>query len=132
MYFLLAAVHVIFFWISMSFLTPLVLLVALRAVGVSESEVSWAEALAAFSFARIVTAIPLTPGGLGVVELALTGGLVAAGGDRPQVVAAVLIYRFLTFLPPIPLGVASYVFWRRNRSWRRAAVPSAEPVAVTV
>ena len=102
-----------------------VLLVALRAVGVSEDEVSWAEALAAFSFTRLVTAIPVTPGGLGVVELALAGGLVAAGGDNEQVVAAVLVYRVLTFLPPVPIGVACYVVWRVKRSWRRDPTPSA-------
>jgi uncharacterized membrane protein YbhN (UPF0104 family) len=102
----------------------LVLLLSLRFVGVSESDVGWAEVLAAFSFARLVTAIPLTPGGVGVVELALTGTLVAAGGERPQVVAGVLVYRVLTYLLPIPVGVLCYAFWRRNRSWRRDTVPS--------
>jgi hypothetical protein len=45
-----------------------VLLVALRDVGVSDAEVGWAEVLAVFAFARLATAIPLTPGGLGFVE----------------------------------------------------------------
>jgi putative heme transporter len=40
-----------------------VLLVTLRHVGVSDVEVSWAEVLAVFAFARLATAIPLTPGG---------------------------------------------------------------------
>ena len=106
----------------------LVLLLALRHVGVGESVVRWTEVLAAFSFARLVTAIPLTPGGLGVVELALTGALVAAGGDRAQVVAAVLVYRVLTYLLPIPIGVGAYLFWRSNRSWRQEVIPST-PVA---
>ncbi|MDP9070229.1 MAG: flippase-like domain-containing protein [Actinomycetota bacterium] len=103
----------------------LVLLLALRHVGVGESGVSWTEVLAAFSFARLVTAIPLTPGGLGVVELALAGALVAAGGARAQVVAAVLVYRVLTYLLPIPIGVGAYLFWRRNRSWRPEVTPSS-------
>jgi uncharacterized membrane protein YbhN (UPF0104 family) len=102
----------------------LVLLVALRNIGVSEDEVGWAEVLAAFAFTRLVTAIPLTPGGLGVVELALTAGLVEAGGNREEVVAAVLVYRFLTYVLPIPLGVMSYIFWRRNSSWRREPQPA--------
>ena len=42
-----------------------VLLVALRDVGVSEAEVGWAEVLAVFAFARLATAIPLTPAGPG-------------------------------------------------------------------
>ena len=107
----------------------LVLLLALRNIGVSDGEVTWAEVLAVFAFTRLATAIPLTPGGLGVIELALTTGLVAAGGNEDQVVAAVLVYRFLTYVLPIPLGVLSYVFWRRNTSWRRAPEP-AIPVAL--
>jgi uncharacterized membrane protein YbhN (UPF0104 family) len=107
----------------------LVLLVALRNIGVSQSEVGWAEVLAVFAFTRLVTAIPLTPGGLGVVELALTSGLVAAGGNREEVVAAVLVYRFLTYVLPIPLGVVCYVFWRRNSSWRREPQPVLAPAA---
>jgi uncharacterized membrane protein YbhN (UPF0104 family) len=43
----------------------LVLLVALRDVGVSDAEVGWAEVLAVFAFARLVTAIPITPVGPG-------------------------------------------------------------------
>jgi uncharacterized membrane protein YbhN (UPF0104 family) len=48
----------------------LVLLLALRHVGVAESQVSWIEVLAAFSLVRLLSAFPITPGGLGVVELA--------------------------------------------------------------
>ena len=57
-----------------------VLLLALRFVGVEADQVSVAEALAVFAFARLLTAIPFTPGGLGVIELALITGLAAAGG----------------------------------------------------
>jgi uncharacterized protein (TIRG00374 family) len=118
----------------------LVLLACLRAIGVSEEDVTWAEVLATFAFTRIVTAIPLTPGGLGVVELAMTTGLVAAGGNREEVVAAVLVYRFLTYVLPIPVGVVCYFYWRHNRRWRKEALPSptepteppAEPVTVPV
>jgi putative heme transporter len=111
-------------WISLATLVShlslyLVLLLALRDVGVSNDDVSWAQVLAVFAFARLLTAIPFTPGGLGVVELALITGLSAAGGARSEVTAAVLVFRALTYVLPIPLGVAAYVFWRRNRSWRR-------------
>jgi uncharacterized membrane protein YbhN (UPF0104 family) len=96
-----------------------VLLLALRFIGVDGDQVSLAEALAVFAFARLLTAIPFTPGGLGVIELALITGLAAAGGARASVAAAVLTFRALTYVLPIPIGLATYVFWQRNRSWRR-------------
>ncbi len=110
-----------------------VLLLALRAVGVEGDEVSAGEALAVFAFARLLTAVPFTPGGLGVVELALITGLSAAGGDRPLVAAAVLVFRALTYVLPIPLGIGTYLFWRHNRSWRREAnsAPRTELVPET-
>jgi uncharacterized membrane protein YbhN (UPF0104 family) len=122
--------HARWHWITVATLVShlslfLVLLLALRFVGVSSAQVSWAEALVVFAFARLLTAIPFTPGGLGVIELALITGLSAAGGARALVAAAVLVFRALTYVLPIPLGLATYVFWQRNRSWRRA--PNSAP-----
>jgi uncharacterized membrane protein YbhN (UPF0104 family) len=74
----------------------LVLLLALRHVGVSEAEVSWVEALAAAP--------------------------VVAGGDEAQVVAAVLVFRILTLVLPIPLGALTWWLWRRS-AW----YPSQHP-----
>jgi putative heme transporter len=112
----------------------LVLLVALRQVGVSDDEVSWAQVLAAFAFGRLLTALPITPGGLGVIELGYVAAL-SVGADeatRAQIVAAVLVFRALTFLPPILIGAACYVFWRRRSSWRHpiGARPSAKPESI--
>jgi len=112
-----------------------VLLAALRTMGVSEQEVGWAQVLAAFAFARLATAIPLTPGGVGVVELALIAGITAAGGARAPVVAAVLVFRLLTYVLPIVLGGLTYLYWRANHSWRDSAPPMPEslaPAPVTV
>jgi uncharacterized protein (TIRG00374 family) len=103
----------------------LVLLVALRQVGVGDAEVSWAEVLAVFAFARLATAIPVTPGGAGVVEAVLIGGLVTAGGPREQVTAAVLVFRALTWALPILVGVVCYLWWRR----RSFAAPAPEPAS---
>ena len=117
-------------WLALTFWTIVghlslyaVLLVALRQIGVSEDEVSWTQVLAVFAFARLLTAIPLTPGGLGVIELALIAGLDAAGGAHDQIVGAVLLFRLLTYVIPIPFGLITYVFWRRNKSWLNSAPP---------
>jgi uncharacterized protein (TIRG00374 family) len=91
----------------------LVLLVAIRAVGVSAADVSFAEVFASWALIRIITTIPVTPGGLGVVELGLTGALVSFGGSRVDVVAGVLLYRALTYVPPIAFGGICLLIWRR-------------------
>jgi putative heme transporter len=90
-------------------------LVSLRVLDVPASEVSASEAFAAWSLARLVGSIPITPGGIGVVELALTGTLVGFGGNNAGVVAAVLVYRFLTAVPTLLLGLGAAFTWRRRR-----------------
>jgi len=93
----------------------LVLLACLRALGVGASEISLAEAFAGWSLARVLGSIPITPGGLGLVELGLTTVLVGFGGNRAGVVAAVLLYRFLTIVPTLAVGAAAAATWRRHR-----------------
>jgi uncharacterized membrane protein YbhN (UPF0104 family) len=92
----------------------LVLLACLRGVGLSQTQVSWQTSLAAFAFVRLLTALPITPGGLGITGLGLVGTLVAGAGSSvgTQVTAAVLLYRAVTYLPPIPLGAAAYLMWQ--------------------
>lgn len=92
----------------------LVLLACLRGLGLSQAQVPWQTSLAAFAFVRLLTALPLTPGGLGLTELGLVGILAAGAGHRvsAQVTAAVLLYRAVTYLPPIPLGALACLAWR--------------------
>jgi len=97
------------------------LLTALRHMGVSAESVTGAEALAAFAVVRLLTALPITPGGLGVVEVGYTTALVVAGGDEELVVAAVLIYRALSYLLQVPLGALAYAIWRSKGDWRKPA-----------
>jgi putative heme transporter len=92
-----------------------VLLASLRVLGVSSDEVSTVEAFAAWALARLLGSIPITPGGLGVVELGLTTALVGFGGNQAEVVAAVLVYRFLTMLPTLGIGALAGATWKRHR-----------------
>ena len=92
----------------------LVLLACLRGVGLSQAQVPWQTSLAAFAFVRLLTVLPITPGGLGITELGLIATL-AVGADHrvsAQVTAAVLLYRAVTYLPPIPLGAIACLIWR--------------------
>ncbi len=90
------------------------LLACLRGAGLSQAQVPWQTSLAAFASIRLLTALPLTPGGLGVTELGLVGILVTSTGPAAsvQVTAAVLLYRAVTYLPSIPLGALALLTWR--------------------
>jgi putative heme transporter len=92
----------------------LVLLACLRGVGLSQAQVSWQTSLAAYAFVRLLTVLPITPGGLGITELGLIGILAAGAGHQAtaRVTAAVLLYRAVTYLPPIPLGAVACLAWR--------------------
>ena len=92
----------------------LVLLVCLRAVGLHQPRLPWQTSLAAFSVIRLLTAVPITPGGLGITELGLIAILAGDAGHKAsaQVTAAVLMYRAVTYLPSIPLGALACLTWR--------------------
>ncbi len=109
----------------------LVLLACLRGTGLSQAQVSWQTSLAAYAFVRLLTVLPLTPGGLGITELGLVGVLAAGAGPRAsaQVTAAVLLYRAVTYLPPIPLGAAAFLVWRHAPALIRPAPASAGPAS---
>jgi putative heme transporter len=126
-------------WITLAALAGqltvfLVLLVSLRVLDVPASEVSATEAFAAWSLVRLLASIPITPGGIGVVELGLTSALVGFGGNNAGVVAAVLIYRALTVVPTLLLGLLAGATWRYHNpglvdAERAPAVPGPEPPA---
>ena len=99
----------------------LVLLASLRALDVGPGEVSVIEAFAGWSLARVLGSLPITPGGLGLVEVGLTSVLVGFGGNKAGVVAAVLLFRFLTIVPTLLLGAGAGFLWRRYRRPKPAA-----------
>ncbi len=76
--------------------------------------------LVAFGLANVAAVIPLTPGGLGVVEAVLTSSLTGFGVDRGTAAIAVVTYRLASFWLPIPLGGAALASLRYGpRSLRR-------------
>ena len=103
----------------------LVLIVALRVTGIGSDQITLLEAFTAWSLVRLLAAFPLTPGGIGITELALVGTLTQFGGEEAKVVAAVLLFRALTFLPPIFIGAVVAFTWRRHE--RRVAPSDVAP-----
>ncbi|MFK8024150.1 MAG: YbhN family protein, partial [Ilumatobacter sp.] len=100
----------------------LILLVALRGLGVG-GELGTTEFFRVFFIAHLAGTFAPTPGGVGVVEASTTGALVAAGVDASTGLAAVLVYRFVTYVIPIALGAVLYAVWRFRG---RCAAPDAD------
>ena len=93
----------------------LMLDLSLRAVGIPLSQLSAAETFAAWSIGRLLGSLPITPGGIGIVEIGLVGTLVSFGGGRAPVVAGVLLYRLLVITPTLALGALAGITWKLRR-----------------
>jgi uncharacterized protein (TIRG00374 family) len=83
----------------------LCLLLALRATG---SHPRPSLILVAYAVAGIIGMIPVTPGGLGIVEASLTGLLVLAEVNSSQAVLATLTYRIASYWVPLCAGPVAY------------------------
>jgi uncharacterized protein (TIRG00374 family) len=77
------------------------------------------EVLVAYGLAYVLAAIPISPGGLGIVEATLTASLVGLGNPRGPVALAVVAYRLVNFWLPIPVGAAAYVSLRTGARRRQ-------------
>ena len=80
------------------------------------AHVSPIDLLVAYGLANILAVIPITPGGLGVVEFISISTLTGFGVPAGAVAAGVLCWRLVNFWLPIPFGGVSYLTLWRNRA----------------
>lgn len=78
-----------------------VLVACIEALGLA---VPWRGVLVAYSLAQISASLPITPGGIGVVEGSLSFALIAYGMAGKAAVASALLYRIVSFWGLIPVG----------------------------
>ena len=74
-------------------------------------------AVSAYGVANLVGMLPITPGGIGVIEGLLVPSLLATGAAAGAVVLGVLTWRLLQYWLPVPLAVlvgASLVWGHRR------------------
>ena len=69
----------------------------------------------AYGVANIVAAIPLTPGGLGLVEAVAATSLIGFGVPADVAWLGVITWRLFNFWLPIPVGAAAYLSLRVRR-----------------
>lgn len=89
----------------------LTLLAALEAV---DARPRLSLAVLAYCAAQLLAQVPITPGGLGVVEAGMTGTLALAGVPAAAAAVATLAYRLASYWLPLPVGAAGYVAHRRR------------------
>lgn len=87
------------------------LLFALRATG---SHPRPSLVLLAYAAAGIVALVPITPGGLGIVEASLSGLLILAGVPGGTAFVATLAYRLASYWLPLVAGSLAYILFRRR------------------
>ncbi len=79
----------------------------------------------AYGLANVLAAIPITPGGLGVVEGVLIPSLVGFGTPRAIAILAVIAYRLVNYWLPIPTGALAYLSLRLEPDGRQRRFRSA-------
>lgn len=72
--------------------------------------------LVAYGLANVLAVIPITPGGLGVIEATLTSLLVGFDAPRGVATLGVIAYRLVNFWLPIPVGGLAYLSLQMDRS----------------
>jgi hypothetical protein len=85
------------------------LLACIRATGAKPNP---SLVLLAYAVAGLLALIPLTPGGLGIVEAGLSALLILAGVPGVDAVVATLAYRIISYWLPILVGPFAYFAFR--------------------
>ena len=102
----------------------ILVLIIVRSVGITSSDVTFIAVFASFAVARLAGAIPITPGGLGTLDAAFVGMLTAFGASSSRALAADLIWRLMMYFLPIIPGIVTYVIWlRRHDRYARRVNP---------
>ncbi len=75
---------------------------------------------------QLVRQIPITPGGIGVIEVSLLAALVASGSAQGPAAGAVLIYRLFAAWMLLPIGYVMLAILRLNKPAQPALQPTAD------
>jgi uncharacterized membrane protein YbhN (UPF0104 family) len=70
---------------------------------------------AAFAVGRLLSAIGVTPGGVGVTEGGAVAVLVALGADPALALSGIVLFSLYTHVMEIPLGAAAFAGWALSK-----------------
>jgi uncharacterized membrane protein YbhN (UPF0104 family) len=74
-------------------------------------DLPYGQLFAAYAIGRLLTAVGVTPGGLGVTEAATTVALVGWGAGSTEAAATVVLFSLFTHFMEIPLGALGWAAW---------------------
>jgi putative heme transporter len=94
------SIYFVLFWFCMN------------AVGV---QLRFGTLFAAYAIGRLLTAVGVTPGGLGVTETGTAAVLVGWGAPPAQATAGVVLFSIFTHIMEIPLGALGWLAWTLGR-----------------
>jgi uncharacterized protein (TIRG00374 family) len=102
---------------------------ALRMVGIEPDVLSGLSIFVVWVLVLLITAIPITPGGIGIAEMAYIGLFTAVAGDEFSdiIAAGVILFRLVQWALPIPVGWTVVYFWRRQVQQGKLPDPFATP-----
>ena len=96
---------------ALTFVDVSALYFSLKAVGI---HLSFVDALIVFTFGAVVRNFTPTPGGIGGIEAGLIAALVAYKVSATEALAAVLLYRLISYWIPLVIGAVGFFFVSRK------------------
>jgi putative heme transporter len=84
-----------------------------------------ASLLLAYSIASLLAVLPITPGGLGIIEGVLIPGLIGFGAPAGVAVLAVVSWRLFQFWIPVPVAGLCYLSLR-TPGWRERVAATSQ------
>jgi putative heme transporter len=84
----------------------------MHAVGL---QMAFSHLFAAYAVGRLLTAIGITPGGVGVTEGGAVAVLVAFGANPAQALAGTVLFSLFTHVMEVPLGALAFASWALSK-----------------
>jgi putative heme transporter len=86
---------------------------------------------AAYAVGRLLSAIGITPGGVGVTEGGAVAVLIAFGADPALALAGTVLFSLYTHVMEVPLGILGFLGWAASKKTAPTDGPPHAPPAVT-
>ncbi|MCI2974690.1 MAG: flippase-like domain-containing protein [Ferrimicrobium sp.] len=89
--------------------------------------IPWTSVILGYAASQIIGVVPITPGGLGIIEGSLSAVLITFGALARHAITAVLVYRLISYWLLIPIGWIAFTIIRiKTRRERNQSSETAD------